>query len=92
MVNNIDRAEWAGRALKQFADDTMGGYVCDETIADLVCDIGHFAEIELGLSNQLVLRLFEIGIGTWSAERNDYDGEPCSNDFVEIEIRPHNGF
>lgn len=88
MVNNIDRSEWAREAVQVFADRTMAGFVGSEAITDLVCDIGHFAEIELGYSQDQVLDLFRIGIGSWSAERSDPDEEPCDNDTVEILIRP----
>ncbi|MCB1429153.1 MAG: hypothetical protein KDJ66_08540 [Nitratireductor sp.] len=86
MVNNIDRAEWAGEALQCFADITMDGYVGDEAICDLICDIGHFAEIELGYSKDKVLQLFATAIGAWSAESDCSLDEPDNNDSVEIVI------
>ncbi len=87
MVNNSDRAEWAGEAVKVFADRTMAGYVGSEAITDLVCDIGHIAEIELGYSNDQVLDLFRVGIGAWSTERSDPKEDPCDNYIVEIVIQ-----
>ena len=86
MVNNCDRAEWAGRALKVFADQTMGGHVSDEAICDLICDLGHFAELELGFSGKKVLKLYRTAIGAWSAEREDSVEDPLQNHIVNITI------
>lgn len=86
-MSNQDRAEWAGAALQNFADITMGGDLCENTLTDLICDIGHFAELVLGLEKTETMKLFEIGIGAWSAERDSLDGEPDSNDIVSISIR-----
>jgi hypothetical protein len=50
MVNNIDRAIWAFDAIKTFADLTSNGNVDEDAVSDLICDIGHFAQIKLALS------------------------------------------
>lgn len=86
MVNNCDRAQWAGNALKVFADEVMDGHISDDALCDLICDLGHFAELEMGFSGGEVLRLFEIAIGAWSAERDDLIEEPEVNHIVSIAI------
>lgn len=84
MVNNIDRAGWAQTALEAFASQCMPGPVCKETIIDLICDIGHFAELELKLRQEEVVQLYETGIGSWSAESRLPLGEPMNNDAIEL--------
>lgn len=84
MAMNEDRAEWGRIALQTFGDLTMGGELSEETIGDLVCDICHFAELELGLNKDRVVELIGFGIGAWSAERSAPDGDPENNDQVSI--------
>jgi len=90
MADNIDRSEWAGRALQAFADECMAGFVSDEAVTDLICDLGHFAELELGLPRDRVLRLYSIGIGAWSAETKHYGTDPQNNDRVTIILEDQN--
>lgn len=90
MTNNIDRSEWAGRALQTFANECMSGVISDEAVTDLICDLGHFAELELGLPGDKVLKLYSIGIGAWSAETKHYNADPENNDHVTIILRNQN--
>lgn len=86
MVKNIDRAEWAELALRIFADITLGGDCGTDAVTDLVCDLGHYAQIELGLSKSQVVKLFEVGIGAWSAECSHPEEDPSFNAYVSILI------
>ncbi len=86
MATNEERATWAEQALQNFGDLTMGGELSKETITDLICDICHFAELNLGQDKDAVLKLVGAAIGAWSAERDAPDGEPIFNDSVLINI------
>ena len=86
LITNLDRADWAEQALQNFAELTMGGELSEETVADLICDIGHFIELKLGLEKDDVLRLMRFGVGAWNAERNSLDGNPEDNDDVHISL------
>lgn len=86
MVNNIDRADWAREALQVFADRCMAGDLTEETLCDLICNIGHYAELELMLSRNEAIRVYSIGIGAWSAESKSPLDEPDNNDAVTILI------
>lgn len=86
MVTNMDRAEWAEQALQNFADLTMAGDLSEDTVVDLICDIGHFIELKLGLGKGDVIRLMEFAIGAWYAERNSLDGNPDANEDVCIAL------
>jgi hypothetical protein len=84
MVSNDDRAEWAQVALQAFADECMFGRVSEESVTDLICDLGHFAERELSLPKTDIIRIFATAIGAWIAESRHPDGEPWANDVVKI--------
>ena len=86
MVDNSIRADWAGAALQAFAVESMNGVVSDEAVMDLICDLGHYAERVLRLSEDEIIRLFRIGIGAWKAESGHPIGDPQSNKMVEINI------
>ena len=86
MVNNIDRAEWAAHALQRFSDSTSHGQIDEHSIGDLICDLGHYAEIELALPRTEILAIFSVGIGAWLAESGDPLGEPKCNKYVTINI------
>jgi hypothetical protein len=87
MVDNVDRAEWAEAALEQFAKMVMPDEVTEETVQDLVCDIGHFCRLELRLSRDETLALYATAIGCWSAEDRAQDGDPYANDKAEVKVR-----
>jgi hypothetical protein len=87
MVTNIDRAQWAGNALSEFANEVMGGHVDEEAAQDLITDIGHFARHGLGMGRDEVIALFQTAIGAWSAEDRIPLEEPQSNDIVRIKIQ-----
>jgi hypothetical protein len=84
MVGNTSRSSWAKKALKAFAKECMPGKITEETVSDLICDLGHFAERELALHRGAVLNLFERAIATWSAEAQHPDGEPWDHDACKI--------
>jgi predicted lipoprotein len=86
MILNTDRADWAAKCLRTFADLTTNGHIDEDAIADLICDLGHYAELEMGLESQNVLRVFEVGIGAWLAESEHPYGDPDSNKLVTILI------
>lgn len=86
MVNNIDRAEWAGMALTVFAARCSGGGVGIEALTDLVTDIGHFGQIELGLSKLQVIDLFQVAVGAWISEADHPEEDPWDNHLVKVEI------
>ncbi len=76
MSMNEDRADWAEVAAIVFANIVSLGNVSAETVADLVCDLGHFAKLRLGLRNDEIICLFENGIGTWISEDDHPEGDP----------------
>jgi hypothetical protein len=86
MVDNSVRADWAGAALQAFADKSMDGEISDEAVMDLVCDLGHYAELVLCLPESEIIRLFRIGIGAWKAESEHPIGDPYANKKVDIRI------
>lgn len=86
MINNVNRAEWAKLALDPFADEVMGGNVDEETVQDLITDLGHYARHGLGMSREEVISLFQIAVGAWSAEDRAPLEEPMANDLVRVEI------
>lgn len=86
MVDNHDRADWAETALVAFADECMSGQVYEETVIDLVCDLGHFCKIRLGLNDAEIVMLFQHGIGSWKAESDHPSGEPYENRKVFIDF------
>jgi hypothetical protein len=86
MVNNIDRADWASETLQRFADLTSFGQIDEDTVSDLICDVGHYAEIELKISKAEIIALFGVGIGAWLAESEDPLGEPSFNKRVMITV------
>ena len=84
MSMNEVRADWAEIAVGVFADMVSLGNVSDETVSDLVCDLGHFAKLRLGLPHDEIIRLFENGIGMWLSEDVDPDNELGHDQRVEI--------
>ena len=86
MVDNSLRAEWAGAALQTFADQSMDGVISDEAVMDLICDLGHYAEGTLHLTENEIIGLFRIGIGAWKSESEHQLGDPHDNKRVEIRI------
>jgi hypothetical protein len=86
MVDNSVRADWAGAALQAFADESMEGVISDEAVMDLICDLGHYAELVLRLPENEIIGLFRIGIGAWKAESEHQFGDPRDNKKVDIRI------
>jgi hypothetical protein len=86
MSMNEDRADWAEAAATVFAENVSFGNVSEETVTDLVCDLGHFAKLRLGLGKDEIVRLFEIGVGAWLAEDDHPDGDPCGNYCVTLTV------
>jgi len=86
MVDNSIRANWAAAALQTFADECMNGEISDEAVMDLLCDLGHYAEQVLRLSEDEVIGLFRIGIGAWKAESVHPLGDPRDNKQIEIRV------
>jgi hypothetical protein len=84
MVQNSERADWAQDALEAFASSCMPGEITEETVTDLICDIGHFARRKLGLNEDAVLRIYEFGIGAWIAEERHPEGDPWNNAAVQV--------
>jgi hypothetical protein len=73
MSMNEVRADWAEAAAIEFANMVSMGNVSDETVSDLVGNLGHFAKLRLGLRADEVIHLFENGIGMWLSEDVDPD-------------------
>jgi hypothetical protein len=86
MSMNEDRADWAEIAATVFAEIVSCGDISEETVTDLVCDLGHFAKLRLGFSKDEIIRLFEIGVGAWLAEDDHPEGEPFGNYYVTLVI------
>ena len=86
MVDNSTRADWAESALQTFADECMDGEVSDEAVMDLLCDLGHYAELVLRLPEDEIIGLFRIGIGAWKAESEHPLGNPRDNKKIEIRV------
>ncbi len=84
MPSNEDRANLAEIAVQAFADEPSSAVMDEETLIDLIRDLGHCARQNLGLSRKSVVRLYEIGIGAWSAEDANSDGNPSDNDPVQV--------
>lgn len=63
---NQKRALWAAAALKTFQTKT-GTDTAEETISDLVADIGHYCDAT-GLD---YLKLMSSSIGVWKLEQSD---------------------
>ncbi len=63
---NQKRALWAAVALKTFETES-GTDTAEETISDLVADIGHYCDA-MGLD---YLKLMAGGIGVWRLEQTD---------------------
>lgn len=81
---NEQRADWIAKAVNVFAEEVMSGEISEDTISDFVCDIGHYARREFGLSKIDMLSLYEVGVGAWIAENDDPEGEPENNVYVKI--------
>jgi hypothetical protein len=86
MVDNSTRAKWAGLALQTFADQCMKGEVSEEAVKDLLCDLGHYAELVLRLREEEIVGLFRVGIGAWKAESEHPLGDPPANKQIEIRV------
>jgi hypothetical protein len=86
MSMNEQRADWIAHAISAFADEVMSGEISEDTISDIICNVGHYATRAIGLSKQDVLALYENGIGSWIAENDHPEGEPESNAYVQIVV------
>ncbi len=86
MVDNSVRTVWAEAALQTFANECMSGEISDEAVMDLICDLGHYAELVLRLPESEIIGLFRIGIGAWKAESEHRLGDPYDNKKVDIRI------
>ena len=86
MVDNSTRAKWAELALQTFADECMEGEVSEEAVMDLLCDLGHYAELVLRLRKEEIISLFQVGIGAWKAESEHPLGNPRDNKQIEIRV------
>ena len=84
MSMNEVRADWAEAAANEFANLVSRGDVSDETVSDLVCDLGHFAKLRLGLRADEIIHLFENGIGMWLSEDVDPDYDLGHDQSVRI--------
>ena len=84
MSMNEVRADWAEAAAIEFADLVSRGDVSDETVSDLVCNLGHFAKLRLGLRNDEIIHLFKNGIGMWLSEDVDPDNDLGHDQSVTI--------
>jgi hypothetical protein len=89
MTTNRGRAEQALEPLKVFhgltrtkpLDLARKDEVAD-LIADLICDLGHFAD-----QHDLdVVAILEDAAGMWHAEKHDPDEEPDANDVASLTI------
>lgn len=75
MVDNDDRAEWAGMVLLEFS--RMTGLKLDaerdDAISDLICNLGHYCDRH----NLPFLELAARAIAIWDVEKREEDsGEP----------------
>ena len=86
MSMNEDRADWAEAATLAFANLVSFGDVSEETVTDLISDLGHFAKSRLGLHYHEVIRLFENGVEAWIVEDSHPDGDPLGDLFVTITV------
>jgi hypothetical protein len=86
MSMNEDRANWAEAATVAFASLTSLGDVSDETVTDLISDLGHFARLRLGLQYREIIRLFENGIEAWVSETGRPDNDALEGRVVTISI------
>lgn len=86
MVQNMERADWAEEALKAFAEACMPGAITDDTVVDLVCDLGHFCKLKLGFTDAEVVALYQSGVGAWKAEADHPLGEPANNRMALIQF------
>jgi hypothetical protein len=84
MSMNEVRADWAEAAAIEFANLVSRGNVSDETVSDLVADLGHFAKLRLSLRDDEIIRLFENGIGMWLSECVDPDYDLGYDQSVKI--------
>lgn len=86
MSMNEQRADWIADAVSSFADETMGGEISEDTISDIVCNIGHYATRAFGLTKLQMLAIYENGIGSWIAENDSPEGDPESNAYVQLVV------
>lgn len=84
MSMNEVRADRGEAVAIEYAHLVSLGNVADETVSDLVTDLGHFAKLRLGLPDDEVIRLFENGIGMWLSECVDPDFELGYDQSVKI--------
>ena len=83
MSTNLKRAAWAKACISLFADMT-GTENDEQSIGDLICNLGHYAQRR----NLDFLQLVQTGIGHWHLEQID----PDSLDMlptVTVSINPH---
>ena len=90
--SNDDRADWGGSTLWHFADLTgtatrvENDSDCADAIADLICDLCHYAKTR-GIEP---LHLIERGAGMWTAEDRHPEGNPYMNDVAKLIIEHGN--
>jgi hypothetical protein len=77
---NLKRALWATTALNAFETET-GTDTPEDTISDLICDIGHFCDAK-GLD---FLQLVVVAVGNWKLEQDDPESMGTPPD-VEIRV------
>ena len=78
-----DHTAWAAKAVEVYQRQCRTGD--DHAIADLICDLGHLAEV-CGLD---FLSEVRRGVGHWYAERHAHDGNPLGPDAsVTVIIEP----
>jgi hypothetical protein len=83
MTDKADHIMWAAEAVAVFQAHCRTGD--EHAVADLICDLGHFAE-ERGFD---FLSEVKRGIGHWYAEHHAADGQVLGPDAaVEIIIKP----
>ena len=68
MTTNAKRAAWAEACISLFADMTGTDNDAD-SIGDLICNLGHYAQRR----NLDFLKLLQTGIGHWHIEKTDPD-------------------
>jgi hypothetical protein len=89
MTTNRERAEVALEPLRLFHGltrtkplDLARKEEIADLIADLICDLGHFAD-----QHDLdVVAILEDAAGMWHAEKHDPDEEPDANDVASLTI------
>jgi len=84
MVDNVDRFKRAEEALEIFVDRIMHGEMNEQGALDLICDIGHFCRLRLGMSRNETIALYATAIGCWSKQDQAPDGESFTKDSANV--------